>query len=905
MTWTTVPTCVLAVVSIAAVLTLGRRRVSRHGRLPSGASRPRPGPGEGPIWWVVPTLLALTGGWATVRLVAGWANAADPLTGGSGEVAVRVAAALAIGTLVAAAVGLGVTAGNDRGSLLDAGILAVGTAMGAWVISRTLAPGADVDVSAIAAVAVSAGVVGVVLTVLGTVRVAATRRWLAVAAVAYLVARLGEFAAGLDQTAGLDGGIDDGSGGAAAGLVLRLGADVFTVVAALGVAAAWLRPAVVAEVLGGGPAREVPMGRAALLVFGWTAPPLLLAALQLADVALDPRPLIIGWVVMAVLAAARVVDVSAHVARVRADRDASLRFRAAFDEAVVGMALVELDGPAAGTISEVNATLGRIYGTDRESLIGLHVEQLVADAPSVGRRQQDRPLAGVISRLQAERRVQLPAEVSLVTFDDRPAWGVLSLSTADGVDRRQAVLQVDDVTERRVSRERLSHLSMHDPLTGLANRRLLDDRLAAAVARAARTGVVVAVLVVDLDQFAAVNIRHGAEAGDEVLVEAGSRLRAVTRPADVVARVGADRFAILLDGLGGDTDALTIADRVRTAVARPFHLGVADVTVSAGIGLALGGTGSSPDLFADATLALARAKIIGPGRVVVFDDALRVQVSDRARLVADLREAVGGSGLRVVYRPVVALDVGRDVLGWVAEPRWDRPGLGVATMTRELSIADFGEVAEASGLIVGIGQRTLELSLAALPVLGNAAGITDPAMTVSVSARQFGAGGLAARVARAVETAGVDPARLCLAVTEPVVNAGGEDVLATLRDLRTQGVQVWLDAFGTGHTSLTHLRRLPIDVLSLDASLVAGLDRGGADVEVVVGIVQLATGLGVGVMAGGVHAAAQDGVLARLGVRAAHGDLYGGPSPAPWPGGEPGFGPHPVQRLLAQVPHGS
>jgi diguanylate cyclase (GGDEF)-like protein/PAS domain S-box-containing protein len=789
------------------------------------------------------------------------------------------AAVVALGAVLAGVLVLADrrSAEPDPGRILDVVLTGSGAALGAWVLrAATEGPGADpVDVLAVPVSALVAGILTAATALLapGTAVPVRPVQVLSALALVLLVAAA-----------------------AAALVVPGAVAAVAASAAVVSGIATWRHPGL-GDLLAD-PGRVDGLAiRIWPAVVGWLAGPALLAVVAYADAPVEPWPLVAGWVVMSILAAIRLVDLTGWAAGRRAAQAEASRFRVTFDGAMTGMAVVALDGPRRGVLVEVNPALCRIYGTTPDRLIGTRLERLLApqgeDVPE--RRLEDRPLVGVLDRVIAQGRVSLPAEVTLATLDGRPAWGVMSVDLVRDVGRGHAVVQVEDVTERRTARHQLSSWALQDPLTGLANRRALGDRLATARSRAHRTGHALAVLRVRLDRFPALTSSHGHEVGDAVLVETGARLRAVTRPGDTVARLGGDEFCVVLEDLTDDADAATIADRVRVALNRPFELDDLTLRSAAAIGVATGRPRSTPregaELLDRAGFALSRARSGPCGGLVHYDDDLDALAQERAAIAEDLRRAVAEGGLRLVFQPIVALPGAgpdRPVVGWEAVLRWDRD---------EPVPEDFLGVAEEAGLMAPIGQRALEIALAALPVLDAAAGAVagTPAgdalsyVSVDLGARQLAQPDLPARVARAVATAGLDPGRLCLDVPEPVLARRADHVHAVLRSLRSGGVRVTVDDFGTGDTSLAHLRHLPADLVKLDRSLVAGLGRGGPDLAVVAGLVQLAAGLGLSVVAEGVQSADQDAALQRLGAHAAQGPWYGGPQPAPWPDGEPSF----------------
>lgn len=418
----------------------------------------------------------------------------------------------------------------------------------------------------------------------------------------------------------------------------------------------------------------------------------------------------------------------------------------------------------------------------------------------------------------------------------------------------------------RVDRER----ALYDPLTSLPNRALFTDRLRGAVARARRDGSHTAVFMLGVDGFRAVNEELGRAAGDDLLATIGQRLRTEVRASDTVARLGGDEFVILCEGLGGEHDAIRIADKLAGLWDEPFVLPAGEVFTTASIGVAVvqGGGSGADDLLRDADAAMGRAKQRGRGRFELFDEELRTRVSERMRLELELHRALGRGQLRVVYQPVVDLRTGT-VAGAEALLRWEHPEFGVVPPMQ------FIAAAERTGDIVEIGEWVLREACGQIarwqqrwPHFG---------LSVNVSGRQVADPGLPDRVAQTVTGAGLAPGTLGLEITESVLMEADGDPEVILGRLRDAGARLLLDDFGTGYSSLSYLKRFPLDTLKIDRSFVDGLGADDEDSAIVAAIVQLASTLGLTVVAEGVETAAQRELLTDLRCDLAQGYLFSQP----------------------------
>ena len=431
------------------------------------------------------------------------------------------------------------------------------------------------------------------------------------------------------------------------------------------------------------------------------------------------------------------------------------------------------------------------------------------------------------------------------------------------------------------NRARLAHQSMHDPLTGLANRALFLDRLTHALRRSSRRRSRPAVLFLDIDRFKTINDGFGHRFGDELLVAVATMLQALVRPGDTVARFGGDEFVILCEDLiEGEAGAVAVAERVAAALSEPFQTADADALVTASIGIAVAELGAdAEDVVANADVAMYAAKENGRARFEVFGEAVREALSVRVATETALCRVIERDELRVHYQPVFSAD-GRRALSMEALIRWQHPERGL------LAPGEFIATAEESGHIVAIGTWVLtEACRQAL--LWHQADGEGLSVSVNVSARQLADPHLVKTVSQVLAYSGLPSSMLVLEITESVLLADTEETIATLQALKDLGVTLAIDDFGTGYSSLSYLRRLPVDIVKVDRSFVDGLGSGREDRAIVAAMIQLAHQLGLKVVAEGVETEVQLGELRELGCDAVQG-FYFAASRAPR--GRPGGG---------------
>ncbi len=427
------------------------------------------------------------------------------------------------------------------------------------------------------------------------------------------------------------------------------------------------------------------------------------------------------------------------------------------------------------------------------------------------------------------------------------------------------------IGERMRAEQRLTHLAMHDVLTGLPNRLHLQDRLERAIANAEQgIGAHFALMFLDLDRFKWVNDSIGHAAGDRMLVEVARRLVSLAATEDVVARLGGDEFALLVNcERGGDT-AMELGRLLLRALEAPMWVDGRELFPSGSIGIALWNPRytSGADLLRDADAAMYRAKLRGQDRCVMFDGAMHEEAMRSLELEADLRRAIKKQDFVPFYQPIVSLD-DNQVVGHEALLRWkhDRRGM--------LLPGDFLELGEESGLIEEVDWLIYE------QVMTDLATSTHGYISVNVSPRHFRSAEFSSRLLGLMDAVGAEPDRLRVEITEMALLDDAPRTLRTLHQLRERGIVVQLDDFGTGYSALSYLHRFPISALKVDRSFVAGLhaEDGKNTLALVEGVLSLARTLGIETIGEGVETERQLRTLQGLGCSFGQGYLLGYPAP--------------------------
>ena len=391
-----------------------------------------------------------------------------------------------------------------------------------------------------------------------------------------------------------------------------------------------------------------------------------------------------------------------------------------------------------------------------------------------------------------------------------------------------------DVTERHRSEARIAHMARHDALTGLGNRVLFHERLEQVVARSS-TGQVVAIHLVDLDQFKAVNDSLGHVVGDKLLRVVADRLGTLMREGDMIARMGGDEFAIIQTNLESPADAASLAHRLIDIVSKPYVVDGHNLVVGASIGIALGPRdGCTPEtLIRNADLSLYHAKGNGRGTFSFFEPEMETRMQARHAMESALRNALAAGELELYYQPIVGLDR-NEIKGFEALIRWHHPEKGT------VSPDEFVPLAEETGLIIPVGEWTIREACATAARWPGGLRVA-----VNLSPKQFRHAGLPQLILSALAASGLEPERLELEINEMALWEEREVALEILYRLRGLGVRIAMDDFGTGHSSLNYLQSFPFDRIKIDRSFVKDIAEGPGSLKIVRAITTLAHGLGM------------------------------------------------------------
>jgi len=437
----------------------------------------------------------------------------------------------------------------------------------------------------------------------------------------------------------------------------------------------------------------------------------------------------------------------------------------------------------------------------------------------------------------------------------------------EGGQPRRLIGAILDITERKRAEERLRFLAHHDVLTGLPNRTLLTERLAAAVRRAAASTEPVVVFFLDIDRFKSINDTISHAAGDHVLRELAARLAGTVRDDAMVARPGGDEFAIVFEG--DEDDALALADRLCATLAQPVAYGDSALSVSASIGLALHPRdGATPDeLLRSADTAMYAAKARGGNAVAVYVPELHTRALHEVELERTLRREIEREAIGIIYQPIVdartCLPTGCEAL-----LRFENDGRAIAP-------AEFVPLAEATGLIIPLGEFVLSRACAEAKRLV-LSGHATLSMCVNISARQIRDVNFIESVRGALESTGLEPRHLQLEITESAY-VGAEAVVDNVKALASLGVGLSIDDFGTGYSSLGYLKRLPVDTLKIDRSFVSDILVDMADQAIVRAIIAVAQNLGLRTVAEGVETREQAAYLQQIGCERLQGYYFSRP----------------------------
>jgi len=519
----------------------------------------------------------------------------------------------------------------------------------------------------------------------------------------------------------------------------------------------------------------------------------------------------------------------------------------------------------AGVVTYVSPAIERILGLAAGDWVGREVTTMVLAEDAVW-------LQAVLDRLLSGGSATDDVALRVVHRDGRlRRLEIVGTNLLADPDVRAVVLNCRDVTDRHALEEQLRHQAFHDPLTNLANRPLLADRIEHELqARPMTEAGLLAVMLLDLDDFKVVNDSLGHAAGDRLLVAFAERLRTSLRAQDTAARIAGDEFAMLLKG-PDRAEIERVAERVLQAVVAPIDVGEQRLTVSASLGIAFaeGPGATAEELLRGADVAMHMAKASGKGRSLVYEPSMHAAAVRRLQMRADLERALAEDQFSLRYQPIVELATA-DPIGVEALLRWEHPD-------GQIMPDDFIPLAEETGLIIPIGRWVLEAACRDMVARLDARPDARLRLGVNVSSVQLERPEFVAEVEEVLSTTGFDAALLTLELTESVLVDRSGAAIAVMRRLRELGVRLAIDDFGTGYSSLSYLRDLPIDVVKIDRAFVAGLGQGSDAPAVVRSIIHLAGTLGMTTVAEGIEGPAQVARLRSLGAQYGQGFHFAGP----------------------------
>ena len=528
-------------------------------------------------------------------------------------------------------------------------------------------------------------------------------------------------------------------------------------------------------------------------------------------------------------------------------REAS--FRLLFDGNPVPMIVCALDG---GRILAVNDAAVEHYGHSRTEFETRSIRSLQAfdsDPPWEGGRSSEEQAARTWKHVKADGSlIDLAIYSRELVYDEKPAM----------------LLALMDITERKQAEARIAFLDRHDGLTGLPNRNLLRQQMDDILGHTRRSGEKVAVLVLGVDNFKAVNESLGHSVGDKLLRAVAKRLRSTLREGDTLARLNSDEFALTQSGLTRPEDAVLMSRRLLEAIGDPFLLDGHSVVIGATIGIAMapGDGDDSETLLKNADLALTRAKNDCRGTFSFFEAAMDARAQSRRKIETELRDAIQSDRLQPYYQPLIDLSAGR-ITGFEALVRWPHPERGM------VSPGEFIPVAEETGLISAVGGLMLQRACKDAATWPD-----DVRVAVNLSPLQFRTGNLLSVVMDALKQSGLPAKRLELEITETLLLEKSSQVLATLHALRALGVRISMDDFGTGYSSLSYLRSFPFDKIKIDQSFVRDIGSNREAQAIIRSIVSLGKGLGVTITAEGVETEIELSCLRAEGCHEGQGFLF-------------------------------
>lgn len=548
--------------------------------------------------------------------------------------------------------------------------------------------------------------------------------------------------------------------------------------------------------------------------------------------------------------------------------EAELRIAATAFESQEGMVVTDPQG----VILRVNNAFSEITGYSAEDAVGQTPRLLKS-----GRHDADFYRA-MWETIKTTGRWQGEVWDRRKNGTEYPKWLTISAVVGDDGAVTHYVGTHQDITERKIAEEKINELAFFDPLTRLPNRTLLLDRLKQTMTVCARSASYGSLLFIDLDNFKTLNDTMGHDLGDVLLQQVAHRIAASVRQGDTVARLGGDEFVVVLESLSGNLEEAasqtkTIGEKILTTLNSTYELNATEYRSSASIGATLfkGHQARIDDLMKQADLAMYKSKQTGRNALHFFDPAMQTLLIERAALEKGLRRAIEGNQFLLHYQAQV-VDSGR-VTGAEALLRWQHPERGMVAPDK------FIPLAEETGLILALGQWVLKTACTQLALWAHQPVMSHLTMAVNVSAKEFREPDFVAKVLAILQQTGADPKKLKLELTESLLVDNVEAVIEKMFALKSKGIGFSLDDFGTGFSSLSYLKRLPLDQLKIDQSFVRDVLIDPNDAAIAKTIVALAQSLGLGVIAEGVETEAQRVYLAGSGCHAYQGYLFSRPLP--------------------------
>ncbi len=553
---------------------------------------------------------------------------------------------------------------------------------------------------------------------------------------------------------------------------------------------------------------------------------------------------------------------SAHNARQRSETSLTT-----FSSAVRNSGAMIIITDDTGTIEFLNDRFCELTGFEREDMLGQSLAALSATVDLSGTE------TGVTTNFLDCLQPHWKGELLCRTRGDTPLWtAVTTSSVLDDEGRpRNYIVSAVDMTELKVAHRHMEQLALFDSLTGLANRRLFQDRLEQALQSVNRRGNQVALLFLDLDDFKGINDRLGHEAGDMLLLTVADRLRSCVRCHDTVARMGGDEFTILLHDVD-DAKALTmIAENILSSLKNPIRLTNQEVIVSTSIGITTApADGDNSDvLMRNADLALYRAKDKGRDQYDFYTETLNDRAERLMGLERELRTALKRDEFTLLFQPQVDLNT-REITTLEALIRWNHPERG------EILPDEFVPVAEDTGLITPIGNWVMQNACMQIKLLHQLLG-RPMRVAINLSARQFRDPSLESVIQFALSTSGLEPQYLELEVTESMLMDDIKMVREQLGRIKATGVTVTVDDFGTGYCCLSELRDMPVDLVKIDGGLIEAVPQNPDQQSLVRAIVAMAQELDLSVLAEGVENVDQENFLRAHGCDLAQGYHFSAP----------------------------